>query len=537
LLTFSLLTATMLSAQSVDEARKAIYYEQYDRAASIAGAVTAKEANAEAAFLQVRAALLDKDMEQARSLVAALPAEVKESPWGSVAAGHLELATGNAAAAGTHFDKALDETREKNAEILLSIAQAHIDYKAGDAQRALALLGKAVRRDKRNPALHTAAGNAYRKLDNGTEAYKAYKEALSHDAKYAEALTEIGNIFVTQKNPDVYLNYFNEAVAADPGYAPAYYDLYLHYYFRDPAKATENFNQYVTHSDPSPEHDYLRTDLLYLTKQYDEAIRQATALVQKDPGAHPRLHKLIAYSHAELKDTAAALHHMQQYFALAPDTGFVLKDFETMGQLYASREDGKDSAIWYFTQALDYQKDSTELYAYYKKLADFHKEGKDFKGQAQWLGRYYTGNAKATNVDLFNWGIAAYRAEDFDQADTVFGTYIREYPEQGFGYYWRARANAARPDAMEQGLAVPHYEKLVAVIGDSTADETNRKWLVEAYGYLAAYETNVEKDYAGGISYFRRLLEVDPENKDARKYISILEKNMQAGAPTASGSR
>jgi lipoprotein NlpI len=49
--------------------------------------------------------------------------------------------------------------------------------------------------------------------------------------------------------------------------------------------------------------------------------------------------------------------------------------------------------------------------------------------------------------------------------------------------------------------------------------------MVEAYGYLAAYEVNHEKDYAQAVDLFEKVLEVDPENASAKKYITILEKN------------
>jgi tetratricopeptide (TPR) repeat protein len=80
---------------------------------------------------------------------------------------------------------------------------------------------------------------------------------------------------------------------------------------------------------------------------------------------------------------------------------------------------------------------------------------------------------------------------------------------------------------MAQGLAIPHYQKLVEVIGNKMDDENNKKWLIEAYAYMAAYETNTQKDYAEAVDYFQKLLQVDPENADAKKYISVLEKRMQ----------
>ena len=112
---------------------------------------------------------------------------------------------------------------------------------------------------------------------------------------------------------------------------------------------------------------------------------------------------------------------------------------------------------------------------------------------------------------------------------TVFGKYITEYPDQTFGYYWRARSNTARDSAMEKGYAVPHYQNLIAVAQkDTVVSETNKKWMIEAYGYLAAYETNTNKNYAVAIQYFEKLLELDPQNTDAQKYIGILRKNLSS---------
>jgi cytochrome c-type biogenesis protein CcmH/NrfG len=77
---------------------------------------------------------------------------------------------------------------------------------------------------------------------------------------------------------------------------------------------------------------------------------------------------------------------------------------------------------------------------------------------------------------------------------------------------------------------LPHYHELIKVAEKDTAVQLNKKYLGEAYGYLATYAANQKEDYAAAISYFEKLLEVDPGNDDARKYIEILEKRT-ANAP------
>ena len=196
-----------------------------------------------------------------------------------------------------------------------------------------------------------------------------------------------------------------------------------------------------------------------------------------------------------------------------------------MAQLYVATNADADSIVKFYQKAAAISQDSETLYKYYKDLANLAAVKKDHVSQAKWLGLYYTGNNKASNVDLFNWGISAYRSENYVLADSVFGLYSEKYPDQGFGYYWRARTNAVIDSGMTAGLAIPYYTKLIETIKMDSLSSTDRKWVVEAYAYIAAYEANTQKNYDKAIEYFDKILEIDPENVNAKKYIPILEAN------------
>ena len=56
--------------------------------------------------------------------------------------------------------------------------------------------------------------------------------------------------------------------------------------------------------------------------------------------------------------------------------------------------------------------------------------------------------------------------------------------------------------------------------------------MIQAYGYLATYEANMEKDYPEAVNYFEKVLEVDPSNEEAKKYISVLEQRIDAESNT-----
>lgn len=523
--TILMVSFSLLYGQTTEQGKQHLYYKKYQSAEkSFQNAVQQDPNDAEGWFGLASAILHQKETEKAKASLGQAPASVQSQPFFKIAQGYVFLNENKKDSANFYFGQALNETKEKDAAVLAAVAEAQIEAKEGDANYALELLEKAVKRDKRNALLYALRGDAYRKLNNGSEAFKAYQEALDKNDKLAVASYQMGNIFVTQKNPDVYLPHFQKAIESDKNFAPAYYSLYLHYFYNDPAKAMGYFNQYTALADASTENEYAYADLLYLSKQYKEAITTAEKLKVKEAAKlQPRIYKLLAYSHAGLGDTAKAIGLMQQYFSNEVDSNFVVKDFETMAGLFVADEK-PDSAMVYFSKLVAIEKDSVALYPHYKTLASFAHDLKNYTEEAKWLAKYYQGNSKATNIDLFNWGIAHYRAEQYANADSVFGIYVKDHPEQGFGYYWQARSKAMLDKEMVQGLAVPAYQKLIEVNQTDTANSNYKKWMVEAYGYIAAYNANTKKDYAQAISYFQKLLEVDPENADAKKYISLLEK-------------
>jgi len=329
-------------------------------------------------------------------------------------------------------------------------------------------------------------------------------------------------------NTDLFIENFKKAVSSDNRYAPAWYELYNYSRYTDPATAMTYFKEYTNHSDKTIEQDYGYTDLLYLNKDYANAIQHANALIKSEgEKVQPRIHKLIAYSLAGMKDSINAIAHMQDYFRSESDSNIIVKDYELMADLFSSQAGKEDSVMNYYSKAAEKTDDSLARRYYFKELARLSNLRKDYSSEAMWRGKFYDNNSQAKNIDLFNWGLAAYRAEDYHQADSVFGLYTEKYPEQGFGYYWRARSNAAIDTTLAEGLAIPYYQKLVGMIANDTANSTSKKWMLEAYSYLAAYETNTAKDYKEAIGYFDRILEIDPENDNAKKYISILEQNLK----------
>jgi tetratricopeptide (TPR) repeat protein len=521
-------SALAMQAQSLEEGNKALYYERYSTAENTFRQALAQDANNAAAWYGITEALLNEEqVDKAHTELQHAPAGVQNEPYFKVAEGAVFLQEGRSAEAMNDFNQALNDTKQKDEGVLAAVARANIEAKKGDLNFAIDLLNKAIKRDKHNASFYVLLGDAYLKQQNGSGAYKAYEDAIEQDKNYAAAYHRIGEIFQTQKNPELYVDYFKKAIAADPNYAPSLYSLYAYEFYHDPAQAMKYYSDYSAKSDPSIQKEYDLADLLYLNKQYNEAINKANEIVAKEgEKVQPRLYKLIGYSYAGEKDTSKAIDYMAKYFANQNDTAFVAKDFISMGEFYASRPDQDSLAMVYYAKGVSLEQDSTQLTAYYKKLADLARDQKDYSAEAIWDGKYYASNERASNIDLFNWGLAHYRAEEYDKADSVFGLYVAKYPDQSFGYYWQAKSKALQDKDMKEGLAIDAYKKLIEVLEKTPTDPNYKKWIVDAYGYLAAYEANTEQNYAEAKGYFEKVLEVDPENADAKKYIDILDKSL-----------
>lgn len=527
----ALLLCGMLQAQTIEEGNKNLYYGRYQSAqAAFSQLVQQQPENGEAWLGLTNAWLELKQPDKAAAALAGAPAAALDQPLFLVAKGTLLLVQNKKDSAQYFLNTALEKTKHKEAPVLKAVAEAHIKADAGDAALAVDLLQKAQKREKRDPAIAVLLGDAYRKMGNSGEAYKMYQEAIAKDNGYARAHYELGDIFLSQKNPEMYLQHFQQAIAADPAYAPALEKMYAYEFARNPQKAKEYYDRYLANSDTSVQNQYDLADLLYISKEYGPAISKAQAIMQREgEGVQPRLYKMIGYSYAGMNDTAKAVTYMQQYFDKAPDSTLVPQDFVSMSAFLMAGGSGANDSVAgvYLARAVAVEKDSANLYQHYRKLADLATARKDYAAQAQWMHKYYTGNKDATNLDLFNTGLAYFRAENYVMADSVYGLYTEKYPDQSFGYYWRAKSKAMQDPEMKEGLAIEAYQKLVDVLQQNTADANYQKWMVEAYGYLAAYEANSQKDYPEAISYFEKLLEVDPGNQDAQKYIAILEKDTQ----------
>ena len=53
--------------------------------------------------------------------------------------------------------------------------------------------------------------------------------------------------------------------------------------------------------------------------------------------------------------------------------------------------------------------------------------------------------------------------------------------------------------------------------------------LVRAYEYLGAYEANTTKDFTTSLEYYDKILQLEPDNNEAKRNAELLEKWIEDG--------
>jgi len=458
--------------------------------------------------------------------------ELGSNPILLVAKGQAEIAMNKSADARQHFETAISLSKGKNVEVFNAIGKANLE-KGGDPAYGIEKLKLATAiKGFKDPFTYIIMGDLYRVLMNGGEAVKSYENALMLDPKNPIARHKIGKIYLTQgaEQRDIFVGKFTDAVADDPAFTPALYDLYVFYFSRDVNKATQYFNEYKKYAEPGPALDYEEASLQFAAGDFKNAIVKADNLLQtQGADADTRLYRLKAYSFDKLGDSVQALSNMELFFGKAK-ADQINPDNYVIAAVNAAKTKADPAKVNdYFTKAVDADTAQVNKIDLSRRAADFFKKSGQLKLSADWFTKVMTIKSKPSNLDYYNAGLAYYNLQDFVKSDSLFTLYKTNYPKENVGYLWSFRSKRNIDTSMALGLAVPAAMELVQI---TEVDKAKFKGqIIEASGYLANYFANIKTDYATSIQWFDKILEVDPTNADAIRYKDILTKRLAAPAP------
>jgi len=532
----SFFSILFISGQTIKDARNHMYYQRYESAKTVLKNIISKGAESPDVWYWLGEIYLDQNKSDSAKLVFQDGLNYantnnltpKSYPLIYIGDAQLKIESGAIEEGEKEIQDILSLSKYKDVDALLAAGRANIESKNGDIALAFQYLNKAEKRDKKNAEIYTALGDANRKIINGGEAILSYDKAIDADPSFAEAMYKKGLIYKSQNNTEVYMDRFTKAIQMDVHYTPALYELYNYYSIRNIKKASEIFKAYFNNSEPSLSNDYLTADYLYLSKDYSKAIEKANMIISSENNkTQPRLYKMIAYCQAASGDSSAAQNSMDQYFKYQKPADIVPKDYELMALLTDHNLSDKSIAVGWYRKALSAEQDSNTRLNYMLTLADLQKDLGNRVRESVWREKIYKTKDSPTNMDLYKWGLALYSSTEYQRADSVFDLYEIKYPDQVYGYLWRARCNALIDSTMELGLAIPHYKKMIEIaLKDSAKNLSN---LLMAYGYMGAYEANITRDFEASLEYFNKILQIDPSNNDAKKYAELLNQWIESG--------
>ncbi|NBO49238.1 MAG: hypothetical protein EBU80_05845 [Chitinophagia bacterium] len=523
----ALFLASAVSAQTVQEGRKLLLSQRYRSAKEtlekvVAGAPT----NAEAIYWLAQVNFESKNTSAAKEILRkGMEGANGSNPLLLVAMGQAELTEKKANDARQRFETAISLTKAKDASILTAIGKANLedggDYAYGIEKLKLA----ATLKNFNDPMAYVYMGDLYRKLMDGGGAVSSYENALLKDPKLAVAKYKIGKIYLTQgsEQKEIFLGKFNDAINDDPTFAPALYELYVYYFFRDVVKATDYFNKYKPNADPGPALDYEEASLQFAAGDFKNAIAKAEALLTaQGDKADARLYRLKAYSYDKMNDSAQALAQLEIFFQKATADQLNPENYYVAAVNAAKMKSDPAKVDNYFMKAINADTAVANKLDYAKKAADFFKKSANVAQSALWLTRVLGLNPKTSKVDLYNAGFENFKAGQFKTADSIFTVYKTNFPAEVYGHYWSFRSLSVIDSTMELGLAIPDCEKFISI---AEVDKSkNKSTLITAYGYLAGYTANIKKDLPLASSYLDKIIEIDPNNQDAIKNREILQK-------------
>jgi tetratricopeptide (TPR) repeat protein len=527
-----LLMSNLVFAPTWQEGRKLISYQRNQSAVStLEKVVAANPGSAEAQYwlgqAYIKAGQLEKAKEVYRKI---LVGDLGSNPLLLVGMGHVELLEGKKTDARSRFETAISLSKGKDVAVLNAIGRANAD-KNGDVDYAIEKLNQATTvKGFKEPDVYVNMGDAYRKKNDGGGAVSSYQKALTIDPKYAEASYKIGKVYYTQgkDQEEVFSRYFNEAIASDPNFAPAYYDFYVYFFFRDVNKARNYFAQYKPLADKGASLDYEEASLSFASGDFKDAVAKSTDLLNKyGNDADARLYRLRGYSSWKLGDSATAIKDFETFFSKAKEEDIVPDNWMVAAELAAKFPERQANFERYVNAAIAADttaKGKTDLA---KKAVDIFKNAGNKQKVAEWSLKVLTLSPQPSKVDLFNAGHSSLKAGDYTKADSLFSVYKTKYPDDIFGYYWSFRTYSDLDSTMEKGLAIPDAIKFIELAG---ADKIkNKTTLITANGYVAGYYANIKKDFPTAIQYIDKIIEIDPANTDAIKNKEILQKALSKG--------
>jgi len=542
-------SATAATAQDINQAKKAIDAEQFDKAKTILKSIIkAKPSDGEANFVLGNVYLNQSVVDSAKIYYNnGLQASDKKN-LSYIGLGQLDLDAKNSAAAQANFTLATKDMKKKDVNEFIYIARAYMNSENPDYKNAIEVLKRALLVDSQNAQALLAIGDAYYGANNQNDAYKAYRDAFTADNTLLRAKMQLGVLLKGAKSYDEAIKSFNEVIALDANYGPVYRELAETYYKWARNKpstakvnlqnAITNYEKYLSLTDYSLDSKMRHADFLILVKDYKQLETVANKMIAQDK-VNPRIYRYLGYAAYENGNVDVAIKSIED-FIKAPGNKVIGRDYYYLGLSKIKKGTAADGTVDQaaFDAGLADIKKAVELEPLVvEEFADFGKElfGKKQYAQAASIFELGASNSESKNYldDSVYYGISLYYgnatkpkenrdAVALGKADAAFDKILATAPSYDEAYLYKARINSLLD---KDDMIIKNYEEYVTKITAKGAEEVAKpavtKKIIEAYNGIAAAYANTDK--AKAIEYFNKTLVLDPANSYATQSIKTLK--------------
>ena len=524
LLLSALLAVQISLAQTIDEGRGYLYYEKYISARNVfQKLVDANPNNVDAVYWlgQTLLATEDKDIAGAKALYQKTLAANSNSALLIAGMGHIALLEGNTADARSRFETAISLSGGKNVSVLNAIGFANGDFssKLGDGAYAIEKLKQAIDlKGGKDPDVYSNLGDAYRKLADGGNAQLSYEAALALRPNYARAKYRIGRIYQTQgfSQEEIYMRYYNEAMALDPNYTPVYFTLYQYFYETNVGKSATYLDKYLNaKGSDEPNSCFLKAQITYAQGLFQETITKANECIASGgANPYPNLFGLIAYSYNALGDSANAKSSFDLYFQKQKPAKIGPKDYDTYSKILLKFPGNEVLAGTYIDKAVELDSTEAGKVALLKSVATSYEAQKLYKNAADWYRKILSVKKMPSKVDLYNAGYNYNKGGEYGQSIEIFNSYIQKFPDESFGYYLNAK-NEIKLDSLDvANKGLTNYLKIVSMT-DLIKDKPGEKDRIKnSLRYLVEFYANAKRNKDSALYFTDRGISLDPADSD-----------------------